>query len=189
MIALADRSRIIALLNYYADKYRVPRTYVHAIARIESGHQQLRDGRTITSSAGALGVMQLMPGTARGLGVNPHDVEENIEGGVRYFRQRLDLSGGDPSMAVAMYYAGVGNVRNRNAMRWEGVQRYIRNFNALINNSEIMAMAGGRASAREVVENRPNQPDITNIGNNQEQVFLIIVGLIIGIIIIVNFFS
>ena len=183
---MADRSRIIYLLNYYADKYRVPRPYVHAIARIESGHQQLRDGRTITSSAGALGVMQLMPVTARGLGVNPHNVEENIEGGVRYFRQRLDLSGGNPNTAIAMYYAGVGNVRNRNAMQWDGVQRYIRNFNALINNSEIKAMAGGRASAREVVE---SQPDITNIGNNQEQVFLIIVGLIIGIIIIVNFFS
>lgn len=136
------REKIILLLNQAADRHGVDRRHVHAIARIESGHQHFRGGGVITSSAGALGVMQLMPGTARGLGVNPYDLHENIEGGVRYYRSRLNLAKGDPSTAVAMYYAGVGGVRERGAMNWPGVQRYIRNFNALIRSPEIARKAG-----------------------------------------------
>ncbi len=140
---MSDRERIIDLLNAAADRHGVDRRYVHAIARIESGHRHFDNrGNVLRSSAGALGVMQLMPTTARGLDVNPLNLEDNIEGGVRYFRQRLDLSGGDVPTAIAMYYAGIGNVRDRGALQWEGVQRYIRNFQALVNNEDILTMAG-----------------------------------------------
>ena len=94
------------------------------------------------SPAGALGVMQLMPATAQGLGVNPYQLEDNIEGGVRYFRQRLDLAGGDLPLALAMYYAGIGNVRERNARQWSSVKSYIHNWQTLVNSPQVQKMAG-----------------------------------------------
>ncbi len=62
------------------------------------------------SSAGARGLAQLMPGTARQLGVNPHDPNANLEGGARYLRQQLDAFGGDLEKALAAYNAGPGRV-------------------------------------------------------------------------------
>ncbi len=62
------------------------------------------------SSAGARGLAQLMPGTARQLGVNPHDPDANLEGGARYLRQQLDAFGGDLEKALAAYNAGPGRV-------------------------------------------------------------------------------
>lgn len=73
------------------------------------------------SSAGAIGVMQLMPGTAASLGVDPYDTAENIEGGVMYLAQLLSQFGGDVSKAVAAYNAGPGAVTaavNANGGDW-----------------------------------------------------------------------
>lgn len=150
---MTDRDLIITLLNEAADRHGVDRRFVHAIAHIESRHRQVdAQGRVLRSRAGALGVMQLMPDTARGLNVNPLNLEDNIEGGVKYFRQRLELAGGDVPTAIAMYYAGIGNVRERGALQWQGVQRYIRNFHALVNNPDIVAMAERGATPIAVTE-------------------------------------
>jgi soluble lytic murein transglycosylase-like protein len=63
----------------------------------------------VESHAGALGLAQLMPGTAAGLGVDPHDPVQNLEGGARYLRAQLDRFG-SVDLALAAYNAGPGRV-------------------------------------------------------------------------------
>ncbi|GBC93901.1 Soluble lytic murein transglycosylase [bacterium HR15] len=88
-----------------ATKYGIETEWVLRIIEAESGGNP-----NAVSSKGALGLMQLMPATARALGVqNPLDPVQNIEGGVRYLRHLLDRFG-DLRLALAAYNAGPGNV-------------------------------------------------------------------------------
>ena len=85
----------------YADHYGVPRALVHAIIRAESNWHP-----NAVSDKGAMGLMQLMPSTARLYGVrNPFSVTENIRGGVQYLAYLINKFG-DFRLAVAAYYRG-----------------------------------------------------------------------------------
>jgi soluble lytic murein transglycosylase-like protein len=89
-----------------AAKYNLPAELIRSVIRAESNFQA-----DAVSPAGARGLMQLMPETARELGVtNLFDVQQNIDGGARYLRQMLDRFGGDVKRALAAYNAGPGAV-------------------------------------------------------------------------------
>lgn len=95
------------MITETANKYGVPPALALSVARAESNFNP-----SAKSPAGAQGLMQLMPKTAEGLGVtNPLDPQQNVDGGVRYLDQMLDMFGGDQKLALAGYNAGPGNVR------------------------------------------------------------------------------
>ncbi len=98
---------------------------VKAMMKQESGGNQ-----NAVSNKGATGLMQLMPETARGLGVNPNDPADNLKGGVAYILQQLETFGNIPE-ALAAYNAGPGNVKNG---KWQGFKEttgYVRNITAM----------------------------------------------------------
>ena len=95
-----------SIIQKMSDKFDVDPTLVRAVIRAESGFNQ-----RALSPAGARGLMQLMPTTARRHGVrNIHAPEENIRGGVKHLRELLDRYGDNVSMALAAYNAGEGHV-------------------------------------------------------------------------------
>lgn len=98
-----------------AARYNISSSLVDAVAWQES-----RYNPRARSTAGAIGVMQLMPGTARQLGVrNPHDVQQNVIGGAAYLREQLERFGNNVPLALAAYNAGPGAV-----MKYGGIPPY-----------------------------------------------------------------
>jgi soluble lytic murein transglycosylase-like protein len=88
-----------------ADKYGLPRKLVRSVMRVESGFQP-----AAVSPKGAVGLMQLMPATARQLGADPQDPVQNVDAGARYLRELLEKYDGALWHALAAYNAGTGAV-------------------------------------------------------------------------------
>lgn len=102
-----ERQKIQESIHKAAGKYNLPPGLIRGVIRAESNFQT-----DAVSPAGAQGLMQLMPATARELGVTkPFDIDQNIDGGSRYLRKMLDSFGGNIKLALAAYNAGPGTVR------------------------------------------------------------------------------
>ena len=101
----------LELADAAADRYGLPRELVRSVMAAESGFQPLA-----ISPKGAIGLMQLMPGTAQVLGANPHDPAQNVDAGARYLRDLLEKYNYGLRHALAAYNAGPGAVDKYNGV-------------------------------------------------------------------------
>ncbi len=129
-VLLADpaRDKYDTVVTQAARRYNVDPALVHAVITVESRYQP-----HARSAKGAMGMMQLMPGTARDLQVrNPYDAAANIDGGVRYLRQLLDRF--ELRLALAAYNAGAATVE-----RFGGIPPYPETRNYV---TRVLQLAG-----------------------------------------------
>lgn len=124
-----------AIFQKASEKYDVPVSLLKAIGKAESNFNP-----NAVSGAGAQGVMQLMPATAKSLGVtNSFDAEQNIMGGAKYIKQMLDRYDGNTKLALAAYNAGSGNVQKYGGIPpFKETQNYVK---------KVMAYAGETLTA------------------------------------------
>lgn len=119
-------------------RYGISPDLLDAVARQESHY----DPRAI-SPKGAIGIMQLMPATARALGVDPYDVEQNIAGGAAYLRYLLNVYDGRIDLVLSAYNGGQGAIA-----RYGGVPPFgetktylLRNFDYLAQKADLQSQA------------------------------------------------
>lgn len=125
-------------LQQLSEQYGVPLKMILAVIQQESGGNP-----SARSGAGAQGLMQLMPDTARGLGVaNAMDPKQNVEGGVKYLSQMLKMFDGDTTKALAAYNAGPGNVQRHGGVPpFAETRNYVRHITAMMGNAGDTAQA------------------------------------------------
>jgi soluble lytic murein transglycosylase len=106
---LGEREYAERCADYYAREYGVSPALVRAVIQVESAWQP-----GIVSAKGAMGLMQLMPATARHYGVaHPFYIHENVRGGVAYLAELQELFHGDLRLVMAAYAAGAGPILAR----------------------------------------------------------------------------
>ena len=108
---VAEAPTPLELADAAADRYGLPRVLVRSVMAAESGFEPLA-----ISPKGAIGLMQLMPGTAQVLGADPHDPAQNVDAGTRYLRDLLEKYKYGLRHALAAYNAGPGAVDKYNGV-------------------------------------------------------------------------
>ena len=122
------------IIDKYASVFGIDPNLIHSVIQHESGYNP-----SAKSPAGAMGLMQLMPSTAKGLGVtNPLDPEQNIKGGAKMLGNLMKTYGGNIEKTLAAYNAGAGNVAKYGGIPpFSETRNYVKNvmktYNALMN--------------------------------------------------------
>lgn len=136
-----------------AQRYQLPESLIRAVIHTESNYNA-----HAVSRAGAMGLMQLMPKTARSLGVKrPFDAGQSIYGGCRYLRLLANRYSGDMVLVLAAYNAGAGNVEKHGGVPpFEETRAYVRSVLRRFYAYERRAQLGGaalrRGPARHIAE-------------------------------------
>ncbi len=124
---------IDAAIDAAAARHHVDPSLVRSVVKVESNFNP-----NAVSRKGAMGLMQLMPATARSLNVvNPFDPEQNVDAGVRHLRKLLDSYGGNVRLSLAAYNAGSGAVaRSAGVPHFRETQNYVRRITSLYNGGD-----------------------------------------------------
>jgi len=133
-----------------ASRYQLPESLIRAVVHTESNYHS-----KATSRAGAMGLMQLMPKTARALGVNDaYDPKQNIFGGSRYLRLLANRYNGDMVLVLAAYNAGAGNVQKYGGVPpFAETRAYVRSVLRRFYAYERQAQLGGGSQRRGPARN------------------------------------
>ncbi len=111
-----------SMINKYASKYNVEPNLVKAVVKVESSNNP-----NAVSKTGAIGLGQLMPSTAKAMGVNPYNPEDNIKGTVKYLDYLNKKFNGDTKKVLASYNAGPNAVQKHNGVPpYEETQNYVK---------------------------------------------------------------
>lgn len=123
--SINSKAQILDMVTMISDKYGVDDRLVKALIRQESGFNP-----NAKSKAGAMGLMQLMPATAKSLGVqNAFNPVQNVDGGVRYLKSMLERYNGNIILALAAYNAGPGAVDKYSGVPpYQETQNYVKNI-------------------------------------------------------------
>jgi soluble lytic murein transglycosylase-like protein len=126
LVALPD-TNLEPMIARHSDSQNLDPRLVRALIQAESGYNV-----RAVSNKGAIGLMQLMPGTASELNVNPYDPDQNIQGGTMYLRRMIDHFAGKVELAIAAYNAGPGAVeKHRGIPPFAETRDYVRRVLAL----------------------------------------------------------
>ncbi len=139
---LATSGDIDSAIEQAAARHNVDPNLVRAVVKVESNFNP-----NAVSRKGAMGLMQLMPSTARQLKVkNPFDPEQNVDAGVRHLKQLLESYGGDVKLTLAAYNAGAGAVaRSSGVPHYAETQNYVRRITNLYYGGSVFESGASRA--------------------------------------------
>jgi soluble lytic murein transglycosylase-like protein len=148
---LESRATVNALVDTIARRHNVEPLLVDSVIRVESNYNP-----NAISSAGAMGLMQLIPSTARRFGVsNTFHPAQNIEGGVRYLKYLMELYRGDERLALAAYNAGEGAVaKYKGIPPYAETQNYVYQVGKKLGQSRVAEKSAQAASPEKKPEVR-----------------------------------
>lgn len=150
-----------AVQNLPNDGPRLDENLIYRVMRTESsGNHYDKNGKVMVNpKSGAVGLFQILPSTAKDLGIDPYDPEQNIQGGIAYLAQMLKEQKGNVALALAAYNAGPGNVR-----KYGGIPPFKETRDYIV---KILGKEAGEAALRTYAPTRTVVSTRQGSGNGQ----------------------